>query len=51
MKKLWKWFKIRHYKNCIIRLEQQIMFFEIPYDMAIIAINRYENRIKELENE
>jgi hypothetical protein len=43
-----KYFKIRSLKRKINRLENQIMTFEIPYDIAIDRVNKLEEQLAEL---
>lgn len=44
-------FKIWSYKRSIKELEIQIMFFEIPYDLAITKIEWLEHQIEKLNKE
>ncbi len=43
-----KYFKIRSLKAKINRLENQVMTFEIPYDIAIDRMIKLEQQLAEL---
>lgn len=51
IKRLINRFKIWGYKRSIKELELQIMFFEIPYDLAITKIEWFEHQIEKLNKE